>query len=422
MTLLTLCLAASLQAAPAPQAAAPKKPARPTAALAGARGSCAQFPSNLCVPLDSSFTVVPFGAQFGISFGACERNDDGSALLALNGWSFDFYGTLWQDLWVNNNGNVSLGTQFAAFSSSGFPVSGFPMVAAFWGDVDTRAGDGTDGAVWYREWSTAAGDSVNRLVVTWDRVAFYDENTSKLNTFQIIITDGNDPLIGLGNNVCFCYDDMEWTTGDASSGSGGLGGTPATVGANQGNGTDFFLVGRFDADGDAYDGPAGANDGVDYLDGRTISFSVGGATTNVAPVYVSGDARYDVLVGDTLTFDVEAIGPEPSQSVTLTVDAGGLANFSSVETSGGLATSTATFTPDLSQLGTHVVEFTATDDGSPVATSLLTVEIVVAPAATVGDELCTPNGINSTGRAATLYAMNWSRTPVDWDTAIRPST
>ena len=42
-----------------------------------------------------------------------------------------------------------------------------------------------------------------------------------------------------------------------------FGGTPATVGANQGNGTDFFLVGRFDQAGNAYDGPGGANDGVD---------------------------------------------------------------------------------------------------------------------------------------------------------------
>ena len=53
------------------------------------------------------------------------------------------------------------------------------------------------------------------------------------NTFQCVLaTDG------LTSFVIFLYADgeIQWTTGDASGGSGGLGGTPAQVGFNAGDG------------------------------------------------------------------------------------------------------------------------------------------------------------------------------------------
>ncbi|MBK7573604.1 MAG: hypothetical protein IPI10_19160 [Bacteroidetes bacterium] len=35
-----------------------------------------------------------------------------------------------------------------------------------------------------------------------------------------------------------------WTTGDASGGTGGFIGTPATVGVNNGNGIDYIQIGN----------------------------------------------------------------------------------------------------------------------------------------------------------------------------------
>lgn len=377
------------------------KPAEPfTPPTSNGTGSCTQFGGAFCIPFDSTYDPVDF--NFG--FGSCERNDDGSGQVFLDGWSFDFYGTAWNDIYVNNNGNVSFGAPFSAFSSSGFPVAGFPMIAPFWGDVDTRGDDGTDGAVWIKEWSTNAGDSVNRLVIVWDNVGYYNSSTDLLNTFQLILTDGNDPAIGMGNNVCFCYDDMQWTTGSASGGSGGFGGTPATVGANQGNGVDFFQVGRFDQAGGAYDGPGGNNDGIDYLDGQQICFSVGSGSTNVPPVFVNTTASHVVDAGATLQFNVEAIGPETGQTVTMSNDAGALANFSTMDTPGNPGVSAVTFTPDLTQLGTHEIVFTATDDGTPVASADLTITIVVSPPGPIGGDLCSPNAVNSTGRSGLLWA------------------
>jgi hypothetical protein len=48
--------------------------------------------------------------------------------------------------------------------------------------------------------------------------------TDKLNDFQLILTDGSDPLLPNGNNIAFCYGDMQWTTGSASQCVGGFGG------------------------------------------------------------------------------------------------------------------------------------------------------------------------------------------------------
>jgi hypothetical protein len=59
------------------------------------------------------------------------------------------------------------------------------------------------------------------------------------NTFQVVlITDGNCSF------VTYLYADrrIQWTTGDASGGEGGLGGTPAQAGFDAGDETRFFSI------------------------------------------------------------------------------------------------------------------------------------------------------------------------------------
>ena len=59
------------------------------------------------------------------------------------------------------------------------------------------------------------------------------------NTFQAVLaTDG------LLSFVIFLYADgeIQWTTGDASGGADGLGGTPAQVGFDAGDGIRYFAV------------------------------------------------------------------------------------------------------------------------------------------------------------------------------------
>jgi hypothetical protein len=48
---------------------------------------------------------------------------------------------------------------------------------------------------------------------------------------------------GAGNfDIEFRYEDINWTTGDASGGTNGLGGTPAQAGFDAGDGNNFFIV------------------------------------------------------------------------------------------------------------------------------------------------------------------------------------
>lgn len=145
---------------------------------------------------------------------AMAPNDDGSTGLINLPFTFCLYGDNYTSLYINNNGNVSFGAPYGTFSSNPFPDPTYVMVAPFWGDVDTRGGFGQ---VVYRIYP-------NAIYVNWEEVGYYSIHGDLLNTFQLILSDGTDPLVGLGNNVAFCYQDMQWTTGDASQGVGGFGG------------------------------------------------------------------------------------------------------------------------------------------------------------------------------------------------------
>jgi len=167
--------------------------------------------------------------------------------------------------------------------------------------------------------------------------------TDKLNTFQLILSDGTDPVVGIGNNVAFCYKEMQWTTGAASSGVNGFGGVPATVGSNRGNGTDFVQFGQFDQAGGAYDGPFGLNDGIDWLDFGTFKFNSCVSGSNVAPILsgvtpstssgsgsgiACGDTMQICGTGDTLIVSASFIAPEALQTISFVVSSPTLSNYS----------------------------------------------------------------------------------------------
>jgi len=199
-------------------------------------------------------------------FIAIPANDDSSIGPIPLDFTFRFFGDNYTQVYINNNGNVSFGTGYSTFTSTGFPSANFNMIAPFWADVDTQ-GMGS-GLVYYKKEAT-------RLTVIWHRVGYFSSQTDKLNTFKLILTNGADPLIGIGNNVAFVYGDMQWTTGSYSGGVNGFGGTPATVGFNKGNGSNacyFYQEGRFDRPGNAYNGPGGSS-GIDYLDSRCFFYN-----------------------------------------------------------------------------------------------------------------------------------------------------
>jgi len=174
---------------------------------------------------------------------AMPSNDDGSSSLLNLPFDINFYGNTFNQFYVNNNGNVSFNSRIGSFTPEPFPVAAQPMIAPFWSDVDTRC-DGC-GEVYV--------GSVNEdtVIVTWNDVGFYSQNNTLTNNYQLVLRD----MSGEGGNsvgdfdIEFRYDRLEWTTGDASGGTDGIGGTPAQAGFDAGDDVNFFaLPGSFTND------------------------------------------------------------------------------------------------------------------------------------------------------------------------------
>jgi hypothetical protein len=304
---------------------------------------------------------------------AMGHNDDGTVAYTIP-FAFTLYGQSFTDSYINNNGNLSFPRSYQGYSASGFPMRGTAMIAPFWGDVDTRPEQG--GHVWRKMIRS------NVLAVSWDEVGYYSYGVDKLNTFQVLISDGADASMGIGNNICFCYENMDWTTGDASSGSGGLGGIPATVGANAGDGSAFFQFGRFNAAGDAYDGPNGNYDGIDYLDEKSFCFDATGAG-NIPPIAANFPVEDTVYLEACESLDLELLFLSPESSQTTSVVVSGAPNDMDIQTTSG---NTGTVKIQWDRMIEETVELTivATDNFSTpgVTTKVVTINVVDCPSAT----------------------------------------
>lgn len=353
---------------------------------------------------------------------AMAPNDDNSSALINLPFTFCLYGDNYTSLYINNNGNVSFGTSYGTFSSTGFPSASYSMVAPFWADVDTRPVGG--GEVWYKITATA-------IYVNWVDVGYYSYHTDKLNTFQLILTDGSDPIAGIGNNVAFCYEEMQWTTGDASSGVNGFGGTPSTVGSNRGNGVDFIQFGRFDQAGGTYDGPFGNSDGIDWLDYATFKFNTCVSGSNIAPIIAavspssssgsgSGIACGDTLnicgANDTLILSATFIAPENGQNISITASAPTLTNFQILSTTPAPnATITMMVISDPSDAGFNLIDISATDDGTPAMTTNFPISIYIDttgisnlnPSISGPDFIC-PNASTTLSTSGVYDSYLWS--------------
>ena len=324
---------------------------------------------------DGTYTEIDNGSEWG---GCGIHNaDDGSYGPIFLPFNYDFYGQFYNTVYINTNGNITMENCFDSFEASGFPQADIVIVAPFWADVDLSAIGANINLVQYKVTPTA-------LYVNWTNVGYYDSETDLLNTFQIIITDGTDPVVANGANTSFCYKDMQWTTGLANDGVNGFGGNPANVGANKGDGVNYIQFGRFDQPGSAYDGPFGGNDGIDFLDDKYFSFNTDVTLANVPPV-ITGQSVCDTLVlcvNEPSILQVTFLSPEPDQTTVPDVSAPTLAGLNIISSTPGVnADITVEVIPTLADVGYHTITFTGTDNGTPAITSTLNVVLLVQSAA-----------------------------------------
>lgn len=300
--------------------------------------------------------------------------DDCSSNLITLPFTFNFYGTPYNSLYINSNGNVTFGTAMSGYTSSALAGPYANAIAApFWADVDVRGA----GQVVYKIYN-------NAIFINWHNVGYYNSMSDKINNFQLILTDGTHPSVPNGNNIAFCYGDMQWTTGSASGGTNGFGGTPATAGLNKGGNTQsFFQLARFDHEGTDFDGALGNPDGISWLDNKSFFFDVTDVA-NVPPIPqgVSPCDTFKVCaLGDSAAFNIMFFAPEANQNTTITWDNGGLTDLVEVINEPGLNGNSAQLV--LSLIGTpqnegiYTISVTATDSYITPGVTTLTFTIIV---------------------------------------------
>jgi hypothetical protein len=134
--------------------------------------------------------------------------DNAAQEVVLNNFTFPFYGTRYDRVYISSNGLLTFGSAHTASGNHAIPERYGPnnFIALFWDDLDTNdaiAGDGGD--VYYQEFA-------DKIIVQYDRVMRDSDSdrATESNTFQIVLhTSGR---------IDAYYKDMGGDTGSASLG------------------------------------------------------------------------------------------------------------------------------------------------------------------------------------------------------------
>lgn len=204
-------------------------------------------------PAGTALALGPNAIRPGFNQNTLPGNDDGSTGQVPLGFTVDFFGTNYSQVYVNNNGNITFDNPLSTFTPFGLNSAQRVIIAAFFADVDTSpsaAGICAAPTVGcppgnITAYGTGTVNGHPAFGVTWNGVGYYSSHTDKLNNFQLILIDRSDIAPG-AFDIEFNYDRIQWETGDASGGVNGLGGSPARVGYSNGTGapgTSFELPG-----------------------------------------------------------------------------------------------------------------------------------------------------------------------------------
>jgi hypothetical protein len=177
----------------------------------------------------------------GLTANILSRNDDSFVGPVNLGFTANVFGTTTTQVFVNNNGNFTVGTGLSAFTPGPIASSSTIMFAAFWGDVDTRVGNEVTFGTTNINGNAAFG-------AWWNDVGYFSQRTDRLNDFQLILISRADTcppgLPTCGNfDIEYNYGQIQWETGGASGGVNGLGGNSARAGFTNATGTSFELAG-----------------------------------------------------------------------------------------------------------------------------------------------------------------------------------
>ena len=204
------------------------------------------------IPSDA---IDPVSSHPACTANTLPRNDDGSTEEVQLPFSVDFFSRTFNSVWVNNNGNITFDGPQWTYTPYGLQSTAHEIIAPFFADVDTRAAGSAE--VTYGG-APASNGSPAYFCVDWLNVGYYGVHSDRLNSFQLMLVDRSAQSHVAGDfDIVFNYGKIQWETGDASYGSGGLGGDSAVAGYSNGSNASLEMLGSAE-NGALLDGGAAA--------------------------------------------------------------------------------------------------------------------------------------------------------------------
>jgi hypothetical protein len=175
-------------------------------------------------------TPVPTNACNGSGFmrslnlpQTLSRNDDLFFGPIDLGFTLNFFGTFYNQVYISNNGYITFAEGSGEYTPEGLSGLAIRTIAPFYADVDTRP-VGSPNSVQY---GFVTVDGHPAFAVHYNNVGYYEEHLDKVDDFMVIVMDRSDR--GTGDfDFEFNYNTIQWETGDAS------GGSSAAIGSSDG--------------------------------------------------------------------------------------------------------------------------------------------------------------------------------------------
>lgn len=175
----------------------------------------------------------------GFDANTVPRNDDGSTGLVSMGFTANFFGTNYTQLYVNNNGNITFDAPLYTYTPFPLLNTSRQIIAPFFADVDTRsAGDPVT-------YGTGTYGGQAAFGVNYVNVDYFASSTTHTNrnSFQLILVDRSDITAG-DFDIIFNYDQIQWEAGTASGSDwDGRNGSCARAGWSNGVSASYELAG-----------------------------------------------------------------------------------------------------------------------------------------------------------------------------------
>jgi hypothetical protein len=158
----------------------------------------------LCIGAVSTAQAGLYTTDYGRRLPVPSECDDcfaGPIAFSGTGQRINFFGTLYDSLYVGSNGYVTFGSGQSSYSSRPLDTQALaPMVAAFYTDLESR----NDAASNVYVNTSTAGE----IVATWESMGHYGGSYAARSTFQLVIRSDQAKLPGGQGRIGFFYGDI----------------------------------------------------------------------------------------------------------------------------------------------------------------------------------------------------------------------